>query len=169
MPQDVQHRGRSGRYAAGVAADTDQTRERARPFRRFLGRIRQRLRAFRSRVRRHRTLNLTWRAGVFVLGVLIVIAGLVMFVTPGPGWLALILGLAILATEFSWAERALHWARVKAEAAAHKALDPRTRKRNLLIAAVVIVVVALACWWWVAAYGLPSPVQRLFDWLRGLP
>ena len=152
-----------------MAADTDQTREGARPFRRLLGRIRKRLRAFRSRVRRHRSLDLTWRAGIFVLGTVVVLAGLIMFVTPGPGWLALILGLAILATEFSWAERALHWARVKAEQAAHKALDPRTRTRNLLIAAAVVVVVALACWWWVSAYGLPAPVERMWNWLRGLP
>jgi uncharacterized protein (TIGR02611 family) len=152
-----------------VAADTDQTRNRRRPFRRLLGRIRKRLRTFRSRVRRHRSLDLTWRAGIFVLGTLVVIAGLIMFVTPGPGWLALILGLAILATEFSWAERALHWSRVKAEQAAHKALDPKTRKRNLLIAAAVVVVVALACWWWVSSYGLPTPVARMWNWLRGLP
>jgi uncharacterized protein (TIGR02611 family) len=152
-----------------VAADTDQTRGGTRPFRRLLGRIRKRLRAFRSRVRRHRPLDLTWRAGIFVLGSLVVIAGLIMFVTPGPGWLALILGLAILATEFSWAERALHWSRVKAEQAAHKALDPKTRTRNLLIAAAVVVVVALACWWWVSSYGLPAPVARMWNWLRGLP
>ncbi|GAB3427644.1 TIGR02611 family protein [Flindersiella endophytica] len=152
-----------------MAADTDQTRGKARPFRRLLGRIRKRLRAFRSRVRRHRSLDLTWRAGIFVLGTLIVIAGLIMFITPGPGWLALILGLAILATEFSWAERALHWARVKAAQAAHKALDPRTRNRNLLIAAAVVVVVAGCSVLWVSAYGLPAPVARMWNWMRGLP
>src|SRR5690606_33362054 len=103
------------RYASCVTADTDQTRSGPGSFRR-------KVRRFRGRIRRHPPLNATWRVGVFVLGSLIVIAGLVMFVTPGPGWVALILGLAILATEFRWAERLLRWARVKAREAAHKAL-----------------------------------------------
>jgi uncharacterized protein (TIGR02611 family) len=151
-----------------VTTDIDETGEREGERKRSGG-LRARLRAFRHRIRGNRTLDTGWRVVVFIVGSAVVLAGLVMFVTPGPGWVALILGLAILSTEFAWAERALHWAKVKAEQAAHKALDPRTRKRNLLIAAVVVVVVALACWWWVASYGLPGPVQRFFDWLRGLP
>ena len=42
-------------------------------------------------------------AGGFALLVL----GGVMLVTPGPGWLAIAAGLALLATEFVWAKRLL--------------------------------------------------------------
>jgi uncharacterized protein (TIGR02611 family) len=35
---------------------------------------------------------------------------------PGPGWLVVFGGLAILATEFHWARRALHFARGKYDA-----------------------------------------------------
>jgi uncharacterized protein (TIGR02611 family) len=42
---------------------------------------------------------------VFLIGWLVVLAGLIMLVTPGPGWAAIFLGFAILATEFASAGR----------------------------------------------------------------
>ena len=46
-----------------------------------------------------------WRQiWVSVLGGLLVLLGLVMMVTPGPGLLAIAGGVAILATEFMWAK-----------------------------------------------------------------
>ena len=51
---------------------------------------------------------------VFVIGSTILIAGLLMLVLPGPGILVIIVGLAILATEFVWAERLLIRARERA-------------------------------------------------------
>lgn len=47
------------------------------------------------------------RIAVTVVGFAVLIAGLVMMVTPGPGVLVIVVGLAILATEWAWAERAL--------------------------------------------------------------
>ena len=32
-------------------------------------------------------------------------AGIIMLVTPGPGWLAIAGGIGLLATEFAWAKR----------------------------------------------------------------
>ena len=40
-------------------------------------------------------------------GVLLLIAGIAMLALPGPGWLTIAAGLAILASEFAWARRAL--------------------------------------------------------------
>ena len=48
---------------------------------------------------------------VSVVGSLLVVAGLVMLVTPGPGLLAIIAGLAVWAREFRWARRMLDRAR----------------------------------------------------------
>ena len=42
-----------------------------------------------------------------VVGFGLLAAGIVMLVTPGPGWLTIAGGLAILAGEFPWARRAL--------------------------------------------------------------
>lgn len=46
---------------------------------------------------------------VFMIGFAIVGAGLVMLITPGPGWAAIFVGFAILATEFAFAERVRDW------------------------------------------------------------
>ena len=40
-------------------------------------------------------------------GGVLLIAGIAMLVLPGPGWLTIAAGLAILATEFAWARRLL--------------------------------------------------------------
>ena len=48
-----------------------------------------------------------------LVGFTLLLLGVVMLVTPGPGWLAIGLGLALLAAEFVWARRLLN--RLKAE------------------------------------------------------
>jgi uncharacterized protein (TIGR02611 family) len=47
---------------------------------------------------------------VLIVGVAIIVAGIGMLVLPGPGWAAIFLGLAVLATEFAFAERVRNWA-----------------------------------------------------------
>ena len=47
---------------------------------------------------------------VLIAGSTVILTGLVMLVLPGPGWLAIFVGLAILASEFVIAERARDWA-----------------------------------------------------------
>ena len=42
-----------------------------------------------------------------VIGFTLLLLGVVMLVTPGPGWVAIGLGLALLAVEFVWARRLL--------------------------------------------------------------
>ena len=51
------------------------------------------------------------RGGVFIVGVALLVAGTAMLVLPGPGIAVILLGLVVLAREFSWARRALDWAR----------------------------------------------------------
>ena len=47
------------------------------------------------------------RIMVFVLGISVLGVGIVMIVAPGPAFIVIPLGLAILATEFLWARRIL--------------------------------------------------------------
>ncbi|WP_245623349.1 PGPGW domain-containing protein [Spirillospora albida] len=91
------------------------------------------LQRFREMIRRHTLLNTAWQIGVFTVGMTVLAGGLVMMVTPGPGIVGIVLGLAILATEFAWAQRALHRAKAAAERAKEKALDPRKKRRNLIV------------------------------------
>jgi uncharacterized protein (TIGR02611 family) len=53
------------------------------------------------------TLKHAKRAIVAIVGFTLLTLGIVMLVTPGPGWAVIILGLSILAIEFVWARRLL--------------------------------------------------------------
>jgi uncharacterized protein (TIGR02611 family) len=66
-----------------------------------------------------------WRIGVVVVGFALLAVGLVMMVTPGPGLVLIIAGLAVLATEFAWARAMLD----RAKDAAGKARNAVRRKR----------------------------------------
>lgn len=105
---------------------------------------------------------------VTLAGVLVMLAGLIMMVTPGPGIVGLVLGLAILSTEWRWADRWLDAARAYARRAADAAreMDPAVRRRRLLIGVVAVlttvalVVGALALWGW------PAAAVEGWDWLQ---
>jgi Putative transmembrane protein (PGPGW) len=62
------------------------------------------------------------RIAVSVVGFVLLLAGLIMMVLPGPGILVIIAGLAVLATEYVWAQRALNFAKEKAEQAKYKVM-----------------------------------------------
>jgi uncharacterized protein (TIGR02611 family) len=61
------------------------------------------------RLAARRASNHPYRIAVGVVGGLIVAVGLVTIPLPGPGWLTVIAGLFVLATEFTWAERLLEF------------------------------------------------------------
>jgi uncharacterized protein (TIGR02611 family) len=52
-----------------------------------------------------RTVEQVRRLLRIVGGFTLLLIGIVMLVTPGPGWLAILLGLGLLAAEFVWARR----------------------------------------------------------------
>lgn len=56
-------------------------------------------------------LGSTRKVLVAVGGGTLILLGLALMVLPGPGWLTLAAGFALLATEFVWARRALKRAR----------------------------------------------------------
>jgi uncharacterized protein (TIGR02611 family) len=60
------------------------------------------------------------RVAIGVIGGTVLIAGIIMMVTPGPGIGGILAGLAILALEFAWARTWLQKARAKAEALARR-------------------------------------------------
>jgi len=48
-----------------------------------------------------------WRGAVALVGLVVIIVGIVLLAAPGPGWLVILLGLGIWATEFAWARSLL--------------------------------------------------------------
>ncbi len=87
------------------------------------------------------------------VGVLIVLVGLSMLVLPGPGWAAIFLGLAVLATEYAWANRLLVVTKDKAQGAASSAWAPENRKRTIVLGLIVFLLVSALVSWYVYEYG----------------
>lgn len=67
--------------------------------------------AWRRRLRARSHTRLAYRIAVFFFGLLLVVAGLALVPLPGPGWLIVIFGLIVWASEFERAEGVLHWLR----------------------------------------------------------
>ncbi|MFE4862492.1 TIGR02611 family protein [Streptomyces sp. NPDC056670] len=108
-------------------------------------------------IKASRPLHLSWQVGVFVVGLAVVAAGIVMLPLPGPGWLVIFGGMAIWATEFVWAQLVLRWTKRKVTEAAQKALDPRVRRRNIILTTVGLVIVAVLVGVYLWKFGMVMP------------
>ena len=84
-----------------------------------------------------------YRVGFTAVGVVVTLAGLVMLITPGPALVIIPIGLAMLAMEFAWAERALEKALLHAEKAQASAKEASTTSKVLTGLAVVLVIGAV--------------------------
>ena len=118
----------------------------------------------------HPVLAITTKIVVTLVGGLVLLAGVIMIFTPGQGILAIVLGLAILATEYAWAERWLRKARDKAAEARRRAeaMDPKVRRRRLLIAGLALLVLVGAVVAYLATYDWPSFAVDGWDWVQSL-
>ncbi|MFC4948107.1 TIGR02611 family protein [Pseudonocardia sp. GCM10023141] len=92
---------------------------------------------FRSRLQARPGLLLAYRIGVGVVGGLVVALGIIAIPYPGPGWLIVFAGLAILATEFHWAKRVLTFARGR-----YDAWTAWLGRQNLLVKLAVLTLTA---------------------------
>jgi uncharacterized protein (TIGR02611 family) len=88
------------------------------------------------------------RRGIFyrilfgVAGAIVLLAGVIMLVTPGPAFVLIPIGLAMLSMEFAWAAIALEKALEQAQVAQEKAAQTSMRQRILGITAGVLGVAA---------------------------
>jgi uncharacterized protein (TIGR02611 family) len=102
---------------------------------------------------------------IAVAGGLVVILGIVMIPYPGPGWLVVFLGLAILATEFVWAKRLLNHARAK-----YDVWQAWFKHQTLLVKALIglmTFIIAVLILWVINGYGILVDFFHLpFPWLR---
>lgn len=81
-----------------------------------------------------------YRTAVGITGTVVIIAGIVMIPFPGPGWLVVIAGLAILASEFTWAQRLLDFTKAKVTAWTHWVMQQPFWVRLLIGIATFCVV-----------------------------
>ncbi|WP_330318414.1 TIGR02611 family protein [Streptomyces platensis] len=108
-------------------------------------------------IKRSRPLHVSWQVGVFVVGLAVVVAGVIMLPLPGPGWLVIFGGMAIWATEFVWAQLVLRWTKRKVTEAAQRALDPKVRRRNIILTTIGLVIIAAALAVYVWKFGVVMP------------
>jgi uncharacterized protein (TIGR02611 family) len=97
-----------------------------------------------ARREHHRRRSVAYRVGFGVLGAAILAAGVVMLITPGPAFVLIPVGLAMLALEFAWAERLLVRALLAAERARERARRTSRTQRALGAAAGLAAVAAAA-------------------------
>ena len=112
-------------------------------------------------IKARRALHLSWQVGVFVLGLAVVVAGVIMLPLPGPGWVVIFGGMAIWATEFVWAQLVLRWTKRKVTEAAQRALDPAVRRRNIILTSIglVIVIALVAVYLWKFGVVMPWKIK----------
>ncbi|ONK11712.1 putative transmembrane protein (PGPGW) [Streptomyces sp. MP131-18] len=112
-------------------------------------------------VQSSRPLHLGWQVGVFLVGLLVVVTGVILLPLPGPGWLVIFAGMAIWGTEFVWAQLVLRWTKRKVAEAARRALDPKVRRRNIALTSVggVICAVLLSVYLWKFGIAMPWSIE----------
>lgn len=113
-----------------------------------------------QRVKRH-----SKRVAVGIVGGVVVVIGIIAIPYPGPGWLIVFAGLAILATEFDWAKRILDTTKGK-----YDAWQSWLRRQNLAIRfffwLLTAIIVAITVYL-VNGYGIINDVLNLGqNWLR---
>jgi uncharacterized protein (TIGR02611 family) len=85
-----------------------------------------------------------YRIAFGIAGAIVLVVGLIMLVTPGPAFVMIPIGLAMLSMEFAWAAAALDKALEKAQVAQEKAAQTSLRMRVLAGIAGVLGVAAVA-------------------------
>jgi len=98
----------------------------------------------------HRERHPLFRIAFGIGGVIVTLAGVIMLVTPGPAFVLIPIGLAMLSMEFVWAERLLVKSLEQAAVAQEKAAQTTRMQRVLAAIATLLAIAAavLAVLWW---------------------
>lgn len=125
--------------------------------------------AWRQRIEKHRTAYAVYRVGVGVLGLLIVVTGIVLLPLPGPGWLIIFIGIGVWASEFSWANRLLQFAKEKVQLWTEWVGRQNWFVRGL-VGLGIILLVAICFWLVFLVSGVPGFFpQWAKDWIGYAP
>lgn len=84
------------------------------------------------------------KSAVTILGVALLAVGVAMMVLPGPGILVIVAGLAVLATEYVWAQSLLRRAKNQAEKVQEAAVASRWRTAGTVLFALGMLGLGVA-------------------------
>lgn len=99
------------------------------------------------------------RIAVAIIGGLVLIVGIITIPYPGPGWLTVFAGLAILATEFPWAERLLARGR-----GYYDAWQQWLKRQNIWVRVAFLIatgIVVVATIWLLNGFGIMAGLLEL--------
>jgi uncharacterized protein (TIGR02611 family) len=111
--------------------------------------------AWRRHIRSRRNVHLAYRMVVGLVGGAVTVLGLVLIPAPGPGWLVVFLGLAILASEFEWAARLLGYAKHQVGRWTDWATS-RPLPIRVLLGLATLVILASLLWLTLRVSGVPG-------------
>lgn len=104
----------------------------------------ERLDAWRERYQQKgRLYRLLW----ITTGAILVVCGLAMLILPGPAFVVIPIGLAMLAMQFAWAESMLETALKQADKAQQKARDASRAQKIFGVVATALGIAAAATAW----------------------
>ena len=140
-------------------AESEEVRERA-------------LRRLHTWLHRHRLTAIETKIVVTILGTVVILIGIVLSGpgVPGPGFVVIVFGLAILSTEFEWAERLLKRARAWLERSRDRVrdMDPAVRRRRILLGLLAMAVVAGGVGAYLWYYDWPGYAVDGWDWVQDI-
>ena len=108
------------------------------------------VRKLRERQAEHKQRGRLYRGSFVLLGVAVLGVGIAMLALPGPAFVVIPIGLAILSLEFAWAEHLLEKALLKGEEAKRKAGEASRGQKilsGLAIACAAAAAAAAAILW----------------------
>ena len=114
------------------------------------------VRRLQERRETHKDRHKIIRVAFAVVGLVLLLGGLAMLVLPGPAFVVIPIGLAILSLEFAWAGSLLDKSLEKADDAKRKATEA-SRTQKLLTAAATACAIAAAIVA-VVLWDLPGPL-----------
>lgn len=124
---------------------------------------------WRRRIRSNAHTYLLYRVIVGTIGVLVTVLGLILVPFPGPGWLIVLTGLLILASEFAWAHRLMERVRRQLHRW-NERVQAQSPWVRVLLAVLTGLFVLAVVWASLALVGLPSWVpQDWATWLHRVP
>jgi uncharacterized protein (TIGR02611 family) len=126
----------------------------------------RRARSWRESVRRRPRAYRIYRIIVALVGGAIVVGGLALVPLPGPGWLIVFVGLALLATEFVWAARVEKFARDRVRAWTQW-LGRQSILVRIMVGVLTFAFVAAVLYGVFAIVGVPGWIPD--SWIPDLP
>ncbi len=127
--------------------------------------IKRRWARWRDRLRDRPIADLVYRIAVGVVGLAVLSVGIVAIPYPGPGWAIVFLGLAILATEFSAAQRVLKYVRARYDAV--MAWFTRQHIAVQAVGTAFTVLIVLATLWLLGPLGWAAGLVGIeWSWLK---